>query len=369
MASRQTSNPMLTFSIEEFLKSGWVFGLGDGRIAFGWGNGSWSQKQMIDRATGAKSKSIYAPDFYLESQTPWFTTQSSSVLTRSELAALLPTRSARPKIEWNEPELADFEIPFQRLKLAFAEDVATKGVPVVFARGESLKQSDSLLWLLTHALAAPQAVRVYGVWQADGGILGLTPEVLFERHGTQLKSMALAGTKRGVLDADAEAAFLADEKERYEHQLVVDGIRESLSRLGPVKVGSTGLLRLPTLAHLLTSVSVETRGELSFEEIVATLHPTPALGVAPRALGLEWMKTWDEPEARDRFGAPFGISFDGSQECLVAIRNVQWEDSKVDLTRFWHLGSGCGVVPQSQLENEWQELFAKRQSVRKLLDI
>lgn len=367
MASRQTSNPALRFSVEEFLKSGWVFGLGDGRIALGWGEGAWSSQPK----TGASSSdlSIYAPDFYLESKRPWFSTTHSTILTRSELADLIPVASDRPEINWNEPALNDFAIPFQRLKAAFAEDLATKGVPVVFARGESATRPESLLWLLSHALSAPKAVRLYGVWEASGGILGLTPEVLFERYGISLKSMALAGTKRGQIDAQSEAAFLADEKERYEHQLVVDGIRESLGRLGPVKVGETGLLRLPTLAHLLTPVSVEISEAVSFEQIVATLHPTPALGVAPRALGLDWMKTWDEPETRVRFGAPFGLSQSGGQECLVAIRNVQWQDSESEMTRSWQLGSGCGVVPQSELESEWQELFAKRQSVRKLLDI
>jgi isochorismate synthase EntC len=83
------------------------------------------------------------------------------------------------------------------------------------------------------------------------------------------------------------------------------------------------------------------------------------------------MKTWDQREIRRRFGAPFGLQarLGGSlvRECLVAIRNIQWQD--VADQRVWTLGAGCGLVPQSVFENEWKELAAKRDSVCQLMGL
>jgi menaquinone-specific isochorismate synthase len=81
------------------------------------------------------------------------------------------------------------------------------------------------------------------------------------------------------------------------------------------------------------------------------------------------MKRWDHSPLRGRFGAPFGgfyretASAELSQHCLVAIRNIQWQKTDVQL------GSGCGIVPDSRLENEWDELKLKRESVKRMLGI
>ena len=48
---------------------------------------------------------------------------------------------------------------------------------------------------------------------------------------------------------------------------------------------------------------------------------------------------------------------------LVAIRNIQWD---VDKTL---LGSGCGIVSESKIEREWNELTLKRKAVKELLHL
>ena len=102
---------------------------------------------------------------------------------------------------------------------------------------------------------------------------------------------------------------------------------------------------------------------LTFEQLVLALHPTPALGLAPRGSNIERLRSWCvPPDRRGTFGAPFGLRrSDGSELCVVAIRNVAWRGQEL------RLGSGCGIVSGSRPEREWAELEAKRASVRAML--
>ena len=63
------------------------------------------------------------------------------------------------------------------------------------------------------------------------------------------------------------------------------------------------------------------------------------------------------------FGAPFGVCADGELTVLVAIRMVVWEGEEIALP------SGCGVIDESRLVNEWRELRLKRDAVKELFQI
>ncbi|MDB4332425.1 chorismate-binding protein, partial [Akkermansiaceae bacterium] len=58
---------------------------------------------------------------------------------------------------------------------------------------------------------------------------------------------------------------------------------------------------------------------------------------------------------------PFGLLRDGEFEALVAIRMIGWQGDE------FVLPSGCGVIQESRLVNEWRELALKRAAVLELL--
>ena len=166
--------------------------------------------------------------------------------------------------------------------------------------------------------------------------------------------MALAGTKR-----NKKSSLFADSKECFEHQLVVDGIKTSLCRLGSICVGPTYEWDSGLIQHLRTDMEIQISGDFDFNKLCEWMHPTLALGISSETLHWKWLKEIESPVvSRGRFGAPFGAILPGGQaKVVVAIRNVQWFGGKI------YLGSGCGVVEQSQLHDEWEELFIKRKSV------
>ncbi len=165
--------------------------------------------------------------------------------------------------------------------------------------------------------------------------------------------MALAGTA-----PNPGPDLLKSQKDLAEHEWVAQDIREQLSRYGEVKSTPTQEWPLGGLKHLRTDFALSE--QIPFMDLVTCLHPTPALGVSPRSVGLELLResAWAKP--RRRFGAPFGVHWPKEFDfACVAIRNLQWHEGAT-----W-LGSGCGVVEQSHCEAEWRELELKRSIVRK----
>jgi len=367
-------------NLAEFLESGWVFSHDSGQISLGWGAGQWHETQPADQAA------IFAPDFYLQNKAAWWTSSNFLQLSRDELRTQLsafPADAAPlPNLSWNEPASDWFAHRFADFQKRFRDPSSTderlkKVVPVVFAQAQApLPEKKSRLRrsLIAALESLATGLHLYGWWNQHEGILGLTPELLFrvethkQGHAAVVASMALAGTAPGVLTPAQASAFRNDVKERSEHRFVIDDLCERLKGFGEIQIGETQVLQLASLAHLKTSVSVQLRRSAAFSDLVKTLHPTAALGAFPRKFDLPWMRSWDQVELRGRFGAPFGISKPGEiNECLVAIRCVQWEDQEA--ARRYLVFSGCGVVAESQLEKEWQELMAKRQSVYRLLKL
>ncbi len=378
-AVRQTST---NFDLELFLRAGWVFFLDARRILLGWGNGTWVEHPSHDDLCA-----LYAPDFYLEASKPWWVSPNWLVCHPRHLLEQLQGKVGVHECAneqcWVEPDSNAFASTFLQIKDELQKNRVQKVVPVVMASAVAPPTTFSLAQALINILRQQEShLRPYGWWTETEGMIGLTPELLFSKTPSTLRTMALAGTRRGTL-TDAEGAlFLNDPKESHEHGLVVDDLKNVLGRWGEVTVDSTSVVRFPNLAHLQTNLEVALSHPLSFTDAVAALHPTPALGVAPRELGLEWLRQWEGPHKRERFGAPFGVSVQLGretgceiEECLVAIRNIQWQDTisqdaeVSSIVRQFFLGSGCGVVAESELQNEWQELTAKRASVRHLMQV
>lgn len=343
--------------MEAFLFSGAILSCDQSRIRVAWGE---PRRSAIPGA--ASEASVFAPDFFLKDEAPWRIYPHSAEISSEELRRGLGSRASVSSWSRSGPDPGSFLGSFERLQTRIAYGELRKGVPVVFEAHSGAPTGEQIAGMILAAIAAAEhGGRVYGAWEKGQGILGLTPEDLFvlTPEGA-LETMALAGTAR----LDCAENLPGDSKERHEHQLVIEDLVERLSPLGQVSVGETCVVRLPALAHLKTGISVRPKGGVpEFAECVRRLHPTAALGAFPREAGWKWLLSEDSraPHSRNRFGAPFGWLQERDRICAVAIRNIQWSDG---LTL---LGSGCGVVAQSDADKEWAELELKRASVRRAL--
>jgi menaquinone-specific isochorismate synthase len=340
----------------DFPPEGFVCEYAPGRLVMGSGPLERRAARRPDRPA------CYAPDFFLDDPLPWLHADRWHECSREELAELIP-RSPRPAVAWTPLSPDAYGRVYAQLVAAIARGPLTKAVPVVLERGRLTDDAPLAPALLAALLDAPDASLLYGLWNASEGIVGASPEILFRRlENGGVETAAVAGTYPA-----ARGACLADDpKEAAEHQSVVDDIAGVLAPLGRVEIGPRELLCLPLLAHLKTELFLSPARPVGFSDLVRALHPTAALGAAPRDAdpGLLRRLDADGTAGRQRLGAPFGVEWpDGRAACLVAIRNVQWHGR--DLI----LGAGGGVIAQSRLDAEWEELRLKREAVKRMFTL
>ncbi len=339
-----------------FLETGALFRTSQSTVLVGYG-----LKPATSSDHGATS--IYAPDFFLSANQPWLHFDHVEEMPCAELQDLLAgvTRKPWDVIREQPPSRGAFHKAFCEIQAGFRNGLWRKVVPVAFSRFVARTSPEVISYALDKLLRLPDPLVPYGFWTPRGGMLGASPERLFRTEGRCLQTMALAGT-RAV--GTASGTLLEDQKQLVEHRIVVDDLREVLGAIGDVELGRTHELFLPTLVHLCTRIRLHMRQVVSFEHLTRRMHPTPALGSSPRGAADTFFRRMDQDCARGRFGAPFGWrGVDGDGECVVAIRNIQWHDDDI------LLGGGCGIVPASRFDDEWEELLAKHRAVRETLGL
>lgn len=378
--------------MREWLRNGWILELREPTDLF-WIGGRGACPDELARETVLPAK-IWNPDFFDLSAEEPLEAGWSVRISREMLLSLLNQpneNSAKPPralVSWKSPKKDTFFAAVQNIQSEIRSGVLKKAVPVVCAGGYTaiIGFQDFLTERLVHALRTSQGtgLRVYGHWResemAFCGLLGLTPEDLFRVDGDQLKTMAVAGTAPlPVVSSEEVVAIIAhellkDAKEREEHELVVDDLVKRLESMEGVEIGveigETKALRFRQLLHLVTPIQARLKGGSSEERIRSLtrhLHPTPALGLAPRSVDLSFLRKIDEtllPSARAGFGAPFVVLGESQTEAVVAIRQLRWKSEEALSDRLEvEILSGCGIVAASQSEKEWTELLAKRQAV------
>lgn len=349
---------MDTKFLYQWLSAGALMSVSPRSFLLGWGR--CTKKKLLSKNNPC---GFYFPDFFLEESEPWLTYEHTLKIDgRVLLDFLVKARLPSEKITWEKPSHSIFSEAFTSFKQEVAKEHLVKVVPYVFeiVKSTMLKRQlvHSLLSACTFSLDYP--LFCYGFWNDNEGMLGLTPEILFEIND-KIETMACAGT-RPLSEVDEINNF----KEVKEHGFVVQGIAESLSVFGPVETGELKVVKLPKLAHLITPIRVDL-GKCSvrpeFISVARALHPTPALGAYPYVNGKAWLKGYDRKIPRGRFGAPAGYSCLESSRCYVAIRNVQWNKEQM------RIGAGCGVIAESQLDNEWSEIELKLQMIKDVLKL
>ena len=185
--------------------------------------------------------------------------------------------------------------------------------------------------------------------------LGATPERFLRTAGRSFATVAIAGSApRGGdagEDASLAAALLASAKDRAEHAVVVATLRDSLAPIVESLTIAEGpaILPLSHVQHLMTPVSGRLREEAGLLALAQELHPTPAVGGAPRDAALALI-TEREGFERGWYAGPVGwLGADGDGELMVALRCALVSGAEATLF------AGCGIVADSDPASEWEE--------------
>ena len=188
-------------------------------------------------------------------------------------------------------------------------------------------------------------------------------------EGGAVETKPIKGTRPRAghprLDAELAEALRVSEKDRAENVMIVDLLRNDLSK--NCELGSVRVPRLfdvesyATVHHLVSTVSGRLRAGRDAVDLLRGCFPGGSITGAPK---LRAMQIIDEVE-RFRRGVYCGaigyIGFDGGMDTNIAIRTLTVSHGTV---RFW---AGGGIIADSEVESEYQESFDKARALLRLL--
>ncbi|GAC1624620.1 MAG: isochorismate synthase [Ktedonobacteraceae bacterium] len=202
---------------------------------------------------------------------------------------------------------------------------------------------------------------IFAMQRGTHFFVGATPERLVQAQDGQIHTMALAGSApRGTTQEEDEqlgTALLCSEKNSVEHTIVVARVREALlAHCSTVHVSDTPqLLKLKNVQHLKTPIVAELLPGRCILDVMADLHPTPAVGGFPRQAALAAIRCIEQLD-RGWYAGPLGwIGAGGHGEFAVALRSGLIAENEATLF------AGCGIVGDSDPQSEYAESCLKLQ--------
>lgn len=193
----------------------------------------------------------------------------------------------------------------------------------------------------------------FGTW------IGATPETLLSKEGTQLRTMALAGTRKISINGDNQEW---DSKNLKEQQIVTDyicqvfrneGLNLTQKRKEAKKAGK--------LEHIATYLETQIPEKADLKKILKHLSPTPALSGFPKATAIELIS--QKEGDRELYGGYCGpVDEKGNFDLNVIIRCACFTgDGKAVLF------GGGGITAFSDAEEEWEETERKMKALENIL--
>jgi para-aminobenzoate synthetase component 1 len=197
-----------------------------------------------------------------------------------------------------------------------------------------------------------------------GGVhlLSSSPEVFMRLTPKgRLSTMPIKGTRpRGATAAEDEALIadlLKSEKEQAENLMIVDLMRNDLSRVGVLgTVAAENLLEVHTLPHvhqLVSTVSAQLQPGLSAVEALEALFPAGSMTGAPKIAAVRILNELEQGP-RGIYSGAFGwFGYDGSCELAMVIRSIVIDDERA------LIGTGGGITIDSDPRAELDEMKLK----------
>lgn len=210
---------------------------------------------------------------------------------------------------------------------------------------------------------------MYYVKFGDEKTIGASPELLFRLKQREMETFPLAGTiKRGKTeeeDRQLARQLLNDPKERAEHSMLIDLHRNDIGRVaefGTVRAKNImDIKKFSHVQHISSEVSgVIKNGEDMFSAL-ASNFPAGTLSGAPKIEAMKIINR-EENEPRGIYGGAVG-HFGFNNECSFAIPIRSLFISG----EYAYTQTGSGIVYDSNIEDEYQEIINKLAAMRKTL--
>ena len=199
----------------------------------------------------------------------------------------------------------------------------------------------------------------------DLRLLSLSMERLLSRRGDRLWSQPIKGsaplTGDPQLDRGAAEALAADPKERAEHTMIVDLVRNDLGRVA--RTGSVAVTQAmtvepyPTVQHLVSTVEAQARSGLGLADLFRAVLPGGSVTGAPKHAVCAHLAQTEAAPRGFYCGALGWIAPNGDLDLTLPIRTAQIAGEALT---YW---TGGGITRRSDAAREWAELHLKTRAI------
>ena len=204
-------------------------------------------------------------------------------------------------------------------------------------------------------------------------LLCSSPERFLQRKGSKLISQPMKGTaRRGKDDAEDDkikSALLQNEKERSENVMIVDLVRNDLSRIAKrsrVKLDELfGIYSFPAVHQMISTISAEVKDDVTFSQIIKALFPMGSMTGAPKIRAMQLIDEFEDFNRGIYSGSVGYIEPNGNFDFNVVIRSILYNDEKKKLS----IPVGGAITAASIAQEEYDECLLKAQSLLKSLGL
>jgi para-aminobenzoate synthetase / 4-amino-4-deoxychorismate lyase len=219
----------------------------------------------------------------------------------------------------------------------------------------------ALPWFHALRRAQPRAYSAF-IDTGDEQVLSVSPELFFDWNDGHLLSRPMKGTapRGGTPEEDAAQAqaLRSSPKEQAENVMIVDLIRNDLSRVAqPFSVKVPRLFHLealPSVWQMTSDVEAKSREGTTLVDVFNALFPCGSITGAPKVQAMRTLRAL-EPEARGVYCGAVGVVRPGGHATFnVAIRTVVVRDGTA------RCGIGSGITADARPDGEWAEWQSKR---------
>ena len=200
-----------------------------------------------------------------------------------------------------------------------------------------------------------------------------SPERYLKKEGNKIFSQPIKGTsKRNLLDKEADAEsknyLLQNEKEKSENVMVVDLVRNDLSKVckeGSVKVEELfGIYSFPQVHQMISTISGELDEEVNWVDIVKATFPMGSMTGAPKKRVMELIEQYEKTK-RGLFSGAIGyVKPNGDFDFNVVIRSIFYNASAECIS----FQVGSGITFYCEPEKEYEECLMKGAAMVKVLE-
>ncbi len=196
---------------------------------------------------------------------------------------------------------------------------------------------------------------------ADFSLISSSPELFLRVDGDRVESSPIKGTRPRsedrAVDRRLGEELFASEKDRAEHLMIVDLVRNDLGkncRFGSIEVDQIfRILSCPSVHHMESTVRGVLSEGKSFVDVFEGIFPGGSITGAPKKRAVEIIDDEEEEGRGPFYGAMGYVSFDRRAVWNLLIRSAVVREGEVAFR------VGGGIVADSDVEGEWRELAWK----------